>query len=95
MCLCFVHNNNKRDPPLLFIYFQVNTGVLYFLDYVEDVYIIMVLSVLVSILNLNHTMYLPLLLTVYCIALYTYKLCTTIGASLFSFQSLTQNHTNT
>ena len=40
--------------------FQVNTGVLYFLDYVEDIYI-MVLSVLVSTLNLNH-MYLPLLL---------------------------------
>ena len=35
------------------IYFQVNTVVLYFLDYVEDIYI-MVLSVLVSILNLNH-----------------------------------------
>ena len=42
------------DPPLLFIYFQVNNGVLYFLAYVEDIYI-MVLSVLVSILNLNHT----------------------------------------
>ena len=45
---------------LLFIYFQVINGGLYFLDYVEDVYI-MVLSVLVS----NH-MYLPLLLTVHC-----------------------------
>ena len=44
---------------------------------VEDIYI-MVFSVLVSTLNLNQ-MYLPLLLlTVYCIALYTYKLCTTI-----------------
>ena len=48
-----------RDLPLLFVYFQVNTGVLCFLDYVEDIYI-MVLSVLVSTLNLNH-MYLPLL----------------------------------
>ena len=38
---------------LLFIYFQVNTGVLYFLDCVEDIYI-MVLSVLVLILNQNH-----------------------------------------
>ena len=41
---------------------------LYFLDYVEDIYI-MVLSVLVSTLNLNHTimMYVPLLFTVlYC-----------------------------
>ena len=35
------------------VYFQVNTGVLYFLDYVEDIYI-RVLSVLVSILNPNH-----------------------------------------
>ena len=35
--------NNK-----LFVYFQVNNGVLYFLDYVEDIYI-MVLTVLVSI----------------------------------------------
>ena len=35
------------DLPLLFFYFQVNNGVLYFLDYVEDIYI-MVLSVLVS-----------------------------------------------
>ena len=61
---------------LLFIYFRVNTGVLYLLDYVEDIYITVVLSVLVSILNPNH-MYLPLLLTVYCIALYTSKLCTT------------------
>ena len=40
-----------------------NNGVLYFLDYVEDIYI-MVFSVLVSILNPNH-MHLPLLLTVY------------------------------
>ena len=32
---------------MLFVYFQVNNGVLYFLDYVEDIYI-MVLSVLVS-----------------------------------------------
>ena len=29
------------DLPLLFVYFQVNNGVLYFLDYVEDIYIIM------------------------------------------------------
>ena len=42
------------DLPLLFVYFQVNTHVLYFLDYVEDIYN-MVLSVLVSTLNLNHT----------------------------------------
>ena len=35
------------DLPLLFVYFQVSNGVLYFLDYVEDIYI-MVLSVLVS-----------------------------------------------
>ena len=34
------------DLPLLFVYFQVNNGVLYFLDY-EDIYI-MALSVLVS-----------------------------------------------
>ena len=27
------------DLPLLFVYFQVNNGVLYFLDYVEDIYI--------------------------------------------------------
>ena len=54
------------DLPLLFVYFQVNNGVLYFLDYVEGIYIT-VLSVLVSIINSNH-MYLPLLLlTVYCI----------------------------
>ena len=46
-------------------------------DYVEDIYI-MVLSVLVPILNSNH-MYLPLLLTVYCIVLYTNKLCTTMS----------------
>ena len=45
-------------------YFLMNNGVLYFLYYVEDIYmIIMVLSVLVSILNPNR-MYLPLLLTV-------------------------------
>ena len=35
------------DLPLLFVYFQMNNGVLYFLDYVEDIYV-MVLSVLVS-----------------------------------------------
>ena len=49
-------------------YFQVNNGVLYFLDYVEDIYI-MILFVLVSILNPNH-MYLPLPLTVYCNTVY-------------------------
>ena len=27
------------DLQLLFVYFQVNNGVLYFLDYVEDIYI--------------------------------------------------------
>ena len=71
---------------LLFIYILVNTGVLYFLDYVEDIYI-MVLSVLVAILYLNHIMYLPLILTVYCIALYTYKLCTTMKWYLKKNQS--------
>ena len=35
------------DLSLFVVYFQVNNGVLYFLDYVEDIYI-MVLSVLVS-----------------------------------------------
>ena len=44
------------DLPLLFVYFQVNTGVLYFLDYVEDIYI-RVLSVLVSILDPNHIVF--------------------------------------
>ena len=39
--------------------FEVNNGVLYFLDFVEDIYK-MVNSVLVSILNPNHT-YFPLL----------------------------------
>ena len=36
------------DLPLLFFYFQVNNGVLHFLDYVEDIYI-MALSVFVSL----------------------------------------------
>ena len=40
------------DLPLLFVYFQVNNGVLYYLDYVEDVYI-RALSVPVSTLNPN------------------------------------------
>ena len=40
-------------PPLLFVYFQVNNGVLYVLVYVEDIYI-RVLSLLVSILNPYH-----------------------------------------
>ena len=35
------------DLPLLFVYFQVNNCVLYFLDYCEDIYV-MALSVLVS-----------------------------------------------
>ena len=42
-----------RDLPLLFVYFQVNNGVLYVLAYVEDIYI-RVLSLLVSFLNPNH-----------------------------------------
>ena len=49
-------------PLLLFIFFQVNTVVSYFLDYVEDIYIMVVLSVLVPILNPN-PMYLPQLVT--------------------------------
>ena len=32
------------DLPLLFVYFQVNNGVLYFLDYVEDIYILLLCS---------------------------------------------------
>ena len=32
-------NTSLCDLPLLFVYFQVNNGVLYFLDYVEDIYI--------------------------------------------------------
>ena len=39
------------DLPLLFVYFQVNNGVLYYLDYVEDIY------VLVSMLNPNHIVF--------------------------------------
>ena len=42
------------DLSLLFVYFQVNNVVLYFLDYVDDI-CIMVLSALVSILIPNHT----------------------------------------
>ena len=43
-----------------YIAFQVNTGVLYLLDYVEDIYdVMLVLSAPVSILNPN-LMYLPL-----------------------------------
>ena len=53
----------------------------YFLDYVEDIYT-RVLSVLVSILNPNHIVFTT-----------SNKLYTTIRASLFPFQSLTQNHT--
>ena len=69
------------DFPLLFVYFQVNNGVVYYLDYVEDIYI-RVLSVLVSILNPNHIVFTT-----------SNKLYTTIRASLFPFQSLTPNHT--
>ena len=39
-----------RDLPLLFVYFQVNNDVLYYLDYIEDIYI-RALSVLVSTLD--------------------------------------------
>ena len=52
-CVGFEHDplglalTSLCDRPLLFVYFQVNNGVLYFLDYVEDVYI-MGLFVLVS-----------------------------------------------
>ena len=35
---------------MLFLYFQVNNGVLYYLDYIEDIYI-RALSVLVSTLD--------------------------------------------
>ena len=42
-----LHLTSSCDLPLHFVYFQMNNGVLYFLDYVEDIYI-MVLSVLVS-----------------------------------------------
>ena len=48
--------NARSDLSLLFVYFQVNTGVSYFLDYyVEDIYhtMIVVFSVPVSILNPN------------------------------------------
>ena len=69
------------DLPLLIVYFQVNIDVLYYLDYVEDIYI-RVLSVRVSILNPNHIVFTT-----------SNKLCTTIRASLFPFQSLTQNRT--
>ena len=40
------------DLPLLFVYFKVKNGVLYYLDYVEDIYI-RTLSVPVSTLNPN------------------------------------------
>ena len=53
------------DLPLLIhtyihTYFQVTNGVLYFLDYIEDIYT-MVLSILVSNLNPNHS-YFPLII---------------------------------
>ena len=51
-------DTNVIKLRLLFVYFQVNTGVLYFLEYVEDIYI-RVLSVLVSILNPNHFVFTP------------------------------------
>ena len=64
----------------LFVYFQVNNGVLYYyLDYVEDIYI-RALSVLVSTLNPN------------IVFTTSNKLYTTIRTSLFPFQSLDQNH---
>ena len=55
-------NNPRMIRHLVFIYFEMNNGVLYVLDYVEDIHI-RVLSFLVSILNPNH-MYLPLLFSV-------------------------------
>ena len=53
-------------PCVIFHHWSSSTS--RFLDYIEDIYI-MVLSVLVSILDPNH-MYLPLLLTVYCNTMY-------------------------
>ena len=44
------------DLPLLFVFSQVNNGVLYYLDYVEDIYI-RVLFVLGSVLNPNHIVF--------------------------------------
>ena len=50
---CFFSNTIKSfrlpltslcDLPLLFVYFQVNNGVLYILDYVEDIYIVVLFA---------------------------------------------------
>ena len=68
-----------RDLPLLNVYFQVNNGVLYYLDYVEDIYI-RALFFPVSTLNPN------------IVFTTSNKLYTTIRTSLFPFQSLNQNH---
>ena len=49
-----VKKTTTTTTTLLFVCFQVNNGVLYYLNYyVEDIYI-RALSVLVSILNPNH-----------------------------------------
>ena len=45
-----VNVKKTTTTTLLFVCFQVNNGVLYYLDYVEDIYI-RALSVLVSILK--------------------------------------------
>ena len=67
-----------RDLPLIFVYFQVNNGVLYYRDYVEDIYI-RALSVLVSTLNPN------------IVFTTSNKLYTAIRTFLFSLQALNQN----
>ena len=67
------------DLPLLFVYFQVNNGVLHYRDYAGDIYI-RALSVPVSTLNPN------------VVFTTSNKLYTTIRTSLFPFQSLNQNH---
>ena len=59
----------------LFVYFQVNNGVLYYRDYVEDIYI-RALFVSVSTLNPN------------IVFTTSNKLYTTIRTSLFPFQFL-------
>ena len=74
--------NTLRDLPLLSVYFQVNNGVLYYLDYIEDIYIIRALSVLVSTFDLK---------IVFTTSNKLYY--TTIRTSLFPSQSLNQNHT--
>ena len=61
---CLSLTNFSCDPPFVrHLLSGEKRCRLYFLDYVEDIYI-MVLSVLVSTLNPNRT-YLPLLLTVH------------------------------